>query len=694
MPEAHPPLHPRTRPRYRRPGRWLAGLLGIVLVGGPLSGWLVLRTSLPPLDGTRPLAGLGAAVTVERDAHGVPTLRAANMEDACRALGYLHAQDRFFQMDLLRRQSAGELAELFGAAALPSDRAARQHRFRWRAAQSVRQLDPEQGQWLAAYAAGVNAGLAGLGARPWEYVLLRARPRPWSAEDSFLVVDTMTMSLQEHDGADARLRLAILETYGEEALEFLRPSIRERTAALDGSFAPAPPVPDAAHLTPHSGVVPGAAGISGAPGAAGDAGGNFGPEIAPGSNNFALAGARVAGGGAMVANDMHLGLMVPNTWYRASLVLPGRTVTGVTLPGLPGITVGSNGDVAWGFTDAYLDSNDVVIVETDPADPARYRVPDGNGWERFETVRETIPVAGGRPEPVEIVSTRWGPLLTRRDDAGRTLALRWIAHDPGAVNLNLCRLGDARSVDEAVEIAHRTGIPAENFVVGDRAGNIAWTIIGPVPRRVGGDGRTPQSWADGTRRWDGRLPPDEVPVVRNPPDGQLWTANNRVVGGDALARLGDGGYDDEARAAQLRDRLHALAGRTATPADGLAVQLDDESLFLFRWRDLLLGTLTDDAVASQPALAELRRLVRAWHGHAAIDEPGHRLVREFRRIVTDMVMDPLYAPVRRRLPDVSLAAWNSGGSSSRCGASFRRGPRGCSRPPRRRGMRSFCARRR
>ena len=138
-------------------------------------------------------------------------------------------------------------------------------------------------------------------------------------------------------------------------------------------------------------------------------------------------------------------------------------------------------------------------------------MPDGNGWERMETVRETIPVAGARPEAVEIVSTRWGPLLTRKDAAGRVLALRWQAHDPGAINLGLCELDDAHSVDEALEIAHRAGLPAQNLVVGDRAGNIAWTIIGLVPRRVGFDGQTPQSWADGTRRWEGTLPRRRFP---------------------------------------------------------------------------------------------------------------------------------------------------------------------------------------
>ena len=622
-------------------------------VAALLTGWLLLRASLPPLDGMRPLAGLGAAVTVERDANGVPTLHAASREDAVRALGYLHAQDRFFQMDLLRRQSAGELSEIFGAATLPTDRLNRAHRFRWRARQSVQRLPEGQRRLLTAYTAGVNAGLAALGARPWEYFLLNTHPRPWLPEDTILAVDTMTMSLQAHDGLDERARLAIRETYGEEAVAFLRPGVREKTAALDGSSLPAPPVPGALQLTPR----PGPPGPETAPAAnpLADTDPDADPGLLPGSNNFALSGARTAGGGALVANDMHLGLMVPNTWYRASMVLPDRRVTGVMLPGTPGVIVGSNGEVAWGFTDAYLDACDVVIVEPDPADPGRYRVPDAGGWERFETVRDTIAVAHGQPETLETVYTRWGPLITRRDGAGRILALHWLAHDPATTDLTAFALDDAHSVDEAVDIAHRAGVPAENFIVGDRAGHIAWTIIGPVPRRVGFDGLTPQSWADGTRRWDGYLAPEEVPVVRDPADGQLWTANNRVVGGEALARLGIGGYDEAARAGQIRDDLHALAGRLAAPADGLAVQLDDESRFLARWRDLLSSTLTDDAVRGQPPLAELRQVVRDWHGHAAIGEAGHGLVRDFRQNLMEAVMNPLYDPVRRRAPDVPIS---------------------------------------
>ena len=440
------------------------------------------------------------------------------------------------EMDLLRRQGAGELAELVGPLALPVDRESRQGLFRRRAAAVLQAATSDQLRQLDAYVAGVNAGLAALGARPWEYLALRVAPRPWAREDCVLVVDAMAMIL-ETDGSDERSRLAIAQTYGDETLNFLRPLVTERTAALDGSSAPAPPIPDAAHFVPRP-FAPGEAApvpvlTTAAAAAASD--------LLPGSNSFALSGARSAGGGALVANDPHLHLAVPDTWYRASLVLPDLTVTGASLPGVPGIILGSNGHVAWGFTNGYIDTCDLVVIETDPADPGRYRVPDGDGWAPFEIVHESLAVHGGAPEPCDIVMTRWGPLVTRPGRGGPVYAQHWSEPQPVATNFAAADRRRARTREDAVATPHRSGVHPQNVLVGDREGNVAWTMVGRVPRRVGFDGHTPQSWADGTCRWDGFLPPEQVPVIRNPAAGQLWTANNRVVGGDGLALLGDSG---------------------------------------------------------------------------------------------------------------------------------------------------------
>jgi penicillin amidase len=643
--------------------RWAAAGLLLLVAGAGLTGWWALRASLPRLTGVAKIPGLSTQVTVERDANGIPTIRANTREDLARALGFLHAQDRFFEMDLLRRSGAGELSELFGPGTLELDVGARRHRFRHLASETLRQLTAEDLRELDAYVAGVNAGLDALSVRPWEYLVLRRKPRPWTREDSVVVLDAMTISLQEGTGAEQRSRLAIADTYGMEMLAFLRPQVLERTAALDGSLAAAPPVPDAAAFKPRPSPEPAAA----PPPSAGApkqteltrqiAAWLHGPADAiPGSNSFALAGNRVQGGGALVANDMHLGLSVPSIWYRVAMRSPDRTFTGVSLPGAPCPIVGSNGEIAWGLTDAYIGWSDVIIIEPDPADRTRYRVPDGSGWEKFQMTPETVAVAGRAPVTIQITSTRWGPLLTEPGAPGRVLALHWMAYEPVAGNFRLGALADARSVDEALAITRQVAIPAENLIVGDRAGNIAWTLIGRVPRRVGFDGWLPVSWADGSKHWDGYLPPGETPTVRNPPDGQLWTANNRVVGGDFLQRIGDAGYDDPARAGQIRDDLTRLGPRLAVPADLLAIQLDDASLFLARWRDLLLKVLTDDAVRAQPRLAEMRRLILAWDGHASINASGHRLVRSFRGIVAKLVLNPIYAPVRARYSEADFGA--------------------------------------
>lgn len=531
-----------------------------------------------------------------------------------RATGYVHAQDRFFQMDLLRRNAAGELSALVGPATVGSDRAMRLHRFRSRAREIVAGMAPDTRAILEAYAAGVNAGIRALAARPFEYWILRAEPAPWTPEDSILVIDAMFLQLHDSRGA-YETTLGILQDRMPAAIAaFVAPIGTSWDAPLLGDPWPSSPIPGPEVLDLR-GTAPVAVRHDDAE-----------PSPVYGSNNWALAGATAADGRPIVANDMHLDIQVPNIWYRASLVFPDprdgalRTVTGVSLPGTPSITQGSNGRLAWGFTNAYVDAVDVVLVETDPADPSRYRVP--GGFRSFDRRRETIEVKGAAPVELELTETIWGPLVA----PGR--AIRWTAHDAEAVGMNFEPIEQARSVDEAFEAASSVGIPPQNLVAADDAGHIGWTLCGRLPKRVGFDGRLPTSWADGTRRWDGWLAGPEVPRVVDPPSGRIWTANARVVSGEALARVGDGGYDLGARAGQIRDDLEALAA--ATPEGMLRIQLDDRARFLARWRDLLLSVLTPEACGGRPGRAEMRRLVEAWGARAAIDSAGYRLVRAFR----------------------------------------------------------------
>jgi penicillin amidase len=636
--------------------RLLASIVSVlVLLLAVLAGWFYwkLRASLPQLDGAAALPGLTAPVTVTRDALGVPTIRGANRIDVAHALGYLHAQDRFFQMDTLRRRSAGELSELVGAVALPLDKASRLHGFRALAKIVLSRTSPAEQALIQAYTAGVNAGLASLHAKPIEYFALRTEPKPWLPEDCLLVNYSMVLDLEDSTGNYERSLTAVRDLLGSAAVAFFAPVSTPDDAAVDGTSAPAAPMPTERQLDLHKPST--AIKVESSPGMLlADSNDYFvtagkpaaESELSPGSNNFALAGNRTANGGALLANDMHLGLRVPNTWYRASFVWPDHHITGVTLPGVPFLIAGSNEHIAWGFTAAYTDRSDLVVVPVSTSESLLYSH-DGKLAE-FETRREKILVKGGAPVDSETRWTVWGPVIGT-DYKGNPLALHWVAYDPDGTNLSFAGLETATTVDEGVAIVHRAGVTALNFLVADAAGQIAWTVAGRLPNRFGFDGQFPVSWEYGDRGWKGFVPPDDVPTVRSPASGQLWTSNNRVVGGAALATLGDDGYELPPRAAQIRDDLTQLT--KATPQDLLKIQLDDRALFLARWQQQLLATLTPDVVALKKSRAEFRTLVEQWGGHASVDSVSYRLVRAWRASVANLVFQPLFAPCVEAYPD-------------------------------------------
>ncbi|GBQ26751.1 penicillin amidase [Gluconacetobacter sacchari DSM 12717] len=615
-----PPSRPDTAPPRRRArlARRVAAAMAcaaIVLAGAAAGyGVWVLRASRPALEGMRRLPGLEAPVTITRDAAGVPTLVARTRPDLARALGFLHGQERFFQMDLLRRLAAGELAELVGPAALDLDRTHRLHRFRTRARAVLARQDPADRALLAAYTAGVNAGRTALAHDSFEYTLLRIPPAPWRDEDSLLVVYAMYFDLQDADGTGQRLRAALRQAWGPEMAAFLDPELTPLDAPADGSTATPPAMPAALPARPSS-----------------DTGNAAPPAPERGSNNFAVSGRLTATGSAMVADDMHLGLMVPNIWYRARQVLrpapaaaPTLDLTGVTLPGEPYQIVGTNTRVAWAFTDGYIESGDLIALDIPPGDPGRYQTPDGP--KPFGMARETLCAAHETCHPLTIRTTIWGP-VNGQDARGRPLVWHWSAEDEGAIDYRGVRaLESAVSVRAALDAAHRAALPQENLLAGDRDGHIGWTIIGQVPRRVGLDDRLPHSWADGSHRWDGMLPPADIPEIVDPPGGRLWTANGRVVGGPALAVLGDGGYADGLRAGRLRDDLHTRDH--FAEADLLAIQTDDHATVLRPWQAMLAA-----AIAARPGRADLAAMaphVAAWGERARPESIGYRLVRQYR----------------------------------------------------------------
>lgn len=646
----------RMTPEQSKRVKLLASALSVLVVVAAIGGsWFYsrLRASLPRLDGAERLDGLGAPVTVTRDALGIPTVHGRTRQDVARALGFLHAQDRFFQMDTLRRRAAGELAEVFGEAVLASDRRTRPHHFRALAVAVLGRLPAADRALLEAYTAGVNAGLARLGSAPFEYLLMRARPAPWRPEDSLLVIYAMTLELQDADNGYEHSLTTLRDAYGNAAVAFFAPLLTPDDGALDDTRGAPAPVPGPRLIDLRA--PPAAAPTGGGPALARASLAET--DLRPGSNSFAASGAHTAHGGAMLANDPHLQLGVPNIWYRAVLAWPGEgaaghRLVGATLPGLPFVVLGSNGQVAWGLTDAYADTSDLVAVELHPKSPDLYLLPGNPELQTVETRRDVIAVKGGSTETVETRWTHWGRIVGT-DDRGRALCNHWTAYDPDALNLEFRRLEDAPTVAVAIDIAHRAGMPAQNFVVADAAGSVGWTIIGRLPRRIGFDGRLPASWLYGDRRWDGFVPPGEVPAIVVPAvaaeaalapvarAGWLWSANNRVVGADALARIGDGGYAAPARAIQIRGDLEKL--QRVRPPDLLQVQLDDRAEFLARWHRLMQEVLTPAVAARQRSRETVRELLTRWEGRAAVEAVSYRLVRAFRQRVAALVFDAVFA---------------------------------------------------
>ncbi len=641
-------------PRLRSMGRLIAwtlcALLGLLVLGVVFAGWAMHR-SVPTLDGQAVLPGLRAPVTISRDVRGTAVVKGGDRLDVARGLGFAHAQERFFEMDLTRRSAAGELAALFGPVALERDKARRAHRLRATLAARLAGLGDGERALLQAYADGVNAGLAQLGTRPWQYLLLRADPQPWQPVDSLLVIGEMFWMLQGASVDEGLERAQLRECVGDAMFDWLEPRGGHWDAALDGSvLAPgAMPGPERLDLRLPAPAAPASAVVARAdtPGFLDDLAADVRHEPVVGSNNWAVAAARSATGAAMLANDMHLSLGVPSIWFRAQFEIGSGgdaiRAAGVTLPGVPALVVGSNGHVAWGFTNSYGQWFDWVKVPAQP-DPAQ-----------STHLTETIAVKGGADVALDVVQFAGLPVIAHA--GAQAYALRWVGDMGPAYGLALDDLLGARDVRDATAVAARSGIPQQNFVVVDARGAIAWTIAGArldtgrptaanFARFVGADElarlQAPSLALSGQ---------SAAPLLREPPDGQLWTANARAyddgsppepaatasAAGERLfsAAIGDGGYDLGARAQQIRDRLRATPKFDEKTLG--AIHFDDEALFLRPWAGRIAAI-----AASTTARPEVTQLLKDWNGRADADQAGYRLV----------------SAVRTRVLDALWAAWS------------------------------------
>jgi penicillin amidase len=600
--------------------------LTVLLLALAASAYGLLAASLPRRSGEAAIPRLTAPVSVALDARAIATVRGAAFLDVLRAQGFLHAQERFFQMDLLRRSSAGELAELFGERALPADRGQRPFGYRERARALATTLPPEQIAWIEAYTEGVNAGLADLSSRPPEYWLAGAAPEPWQPEDTLLVVLTFYTMLSNNDSYElpqgvlhAVLPPALYEFLTPSTSRFDRPVLGASPVDPTGGYAPLPvPGPDVVDLRTLTRLPP-----ERRPRVEP-------PLIGPASNSWAVDATRGAQGEAIVANDPHLRLQLPNVFYRIELEWGDKALRGVSIPGLPGVLIGASNDVAFGATVSNAGQSDWVVVELDPADPNRYRTPEGS--EPFELGSAEIAVAGAEPVRIETRATRWGPVVAE-DWLGRPLALHATWLEPQGLDLDIVGIAEATDVASASALLARWAGPSLSWVLADSSGEIAWVVNGPLPRRIGFDGSRPESLADGSRRWQGRRAP---PGAIGGRDGAVFTANSRTLAAAQAAELSRM-WMRPLRAKRIDDLL--AEQRTFDERGFLAMQLDTRAEGYEQIRATILDVVPPDERDAK--LEQARELAAAWNGHADADQSGVRLLHAYYRTLLERTIEPL-----------------------------------------------------
>jgi len=590
----------------------------------------VLGASLPRVRGTIEVAGLAAAVTVARDAAGVPHVAAAGMEDAAFAMGLVHAQDRLWQMETTRRVAQGRLSELIGTEGLTIDRFMRRLGLVRVAAAEHRQAGPEVNRMLEAYAAGVNAGIRSSRALPLEFRLLRASPEPWEPLHSLLAAKLLALGLSLNWDVEM------------QRLELLRAIGPERAARLDIVYPDANPT-ILADTARHAGKSPAAQTAAMFAEAA-----RWIPTAGGASNSWVVSGERTSTGRPLLCNDPHLAPTVPSVWYAAH-VRAGDDFesTGVTLPGLPFVVIGHNRHVAWGFTNSFADAQDLVIEEFNAPSAERYRTE--RGFERTRMVREIIRVRDASDEVEEVVITRHGPIVERVADPVRNvwrgLALQWTALTPGGAAETMLRLQRAHDWDSFRSAFSTLDAPSQNAVYADVDGHIGYLLVGRIPvRRRTPSGLPVPGWG-GEALWTRFLGPEEMPSLLDPLDGVIVTANNRIVGPDYAHYIGSD-YMSGYRALRIGELLD---GDSIDPSAMAAVQLDVVSPPA-RQVVKLLGAMTCEA----PVAERVRARLAAWDGAMSPDRIEPTLYEAFMARFAENALRPACGDAWRIVAGVDL----------------------------------------
>jgi penicillin amidase len=622
--------------------RWLiriaAGLVGLVAIAaGAL--YLYVRQALPTVNGTLNAPGLAAPVDIVRDRAGVPHITAQTPDDALYALGFVHAQDRLWQMEMNRRIGSGRLSEVVGnnPRTIEADKFLRTLGVRYRAERSLQYLSDDTKRLLAAYARGVNGFLAQrTGPLPPEFLIMGVVPEPWTPVDSLVWVKMMAWDLSGNWRTELeRLRLSTILS-PDQMQDFFPPYPGDKPVRL----------PDLKQLYQFAD----AAGLRDALGRLAELGPDEPQVEGIGSNNWVIDGSRTATGKPLLANDPHLGLSAPALWYFAHMSAPGLEVMGATLPGVPAVVLGRNKRIAWGFTNTGPDTQDLFLEKIDPTDPGKYITPSGP--QPFVTRQEVIKVKGADPIAMTVRETRHGPIISDaldlarealgNQDKGYALAFQWTAlMDEDRTADAAMGLAQAMNWDQFVMAVQRFDNPQQNMVYADVDGNIGYIAPARVPiRKPENDlkGLAPAPGWDARYDWAGFIPFEGLPKSYNPASHAIITANHKVVTDDYPYFLTTE-WAEPYRAERIAE---LIAARQVHSVESFRqIQGDVRSGMI---RDLLPAMLavpqTDNA--ARQALA----LLAPWDGTAAADRPEALIFwawyRQFTRLVSEAKFGPAY----------------------------------------------------
>ncbi|MBU9719983.1 MULTISPECIES: penicillin acylase family protein [Bacillaceae] len=550
---------------------WIVGIILFLLLSAALVGYWFVSKSHPNLEGVTQISQLEGEVTVHRDERGVAQIHATNLEDLFFIQGYVTAQDRLFQMDMTRRLAGGRLSEVVGGQALDNDRFFRTYGMHRETEALVEKFSPETSSMVDAYVAGVNAYMEEAfaeGEQPLEFRLMGYEPEPWTSEDTALVVKYMGYTLSGNFRSELD-NYRIAKTLGEDAHHFF-PEFH-----IDENF---PTIYTYGEESPFS--------FDKLENLAA-----FAPNEFNGSNNWAISGEHTLSGYPLVADDPHLGHAIPSVWYQTHLNLEGDFHSmGVTVPGVPGVVLGHNGEMAWGVTAMSVDQEDLFLEQVHPENPQLYLY-DGE-WEQATVIEELIYMDGVEEPHVELVEiTRNGPIINKivGDAPYQAISLRWTGREAGEELNGVLRLNRATNVEEFMQGLDGFVTPALSWVFADRSGNIGYRGQALLPVRQNSNGLFPVPGWDPDYQWDGFIPNEELPQIINPESGYIMTANNKPVDDNYPYEIGRSFYPYRA------ERLDEI----------IQGQIDNEVPFTIdQMKEMQVDFLNTQARALAPILVE------------------------------------------------------------------------------------------